>query len=336
MVRPFSLRDVFFVQNLDRDKVRFDLPAGWVHSRSSTHLALLAYFFRGGLGAETYVLKGREKATSLRGYAQVRRRRSRPEQDILCLAPSLDHDPDAALAWECLLHYACQSAGEQGIQRLYARVIGSAGEEEVLRGFDFHLYAHEDIFRLPAAASRPAAQVTEGVIRHRQAKDEWGLHQLYLECTPHGVQTAEGLISANSGMELGPAVPAASEEQFVLEAEGRICGYLRLLSGGEGCCLTLMASPEHEIRRRELLTWGIEALSRGRPRPIFCGVRQYDKGTQAILQEYGFEFLTTAALLAKTLAVRVREPVFRLVPALEKRVERAPTHTYEEYTAGKL
>jgi len=323
------------VQNLERDKVRFDLPAGWVHSRSSMHLALLAYFFRGDLGADTFVLKGREKAPSLRGYAQVCRRHSRPEQDILCLAPSLDHDPDAALAWECLLHYVCQFAGEQGVQRLYARVIGNAAAEEVLRGFDFHLYAHEDIFRLPAAASRPAAQVTEGVIRPRQAKDDWGLHQLYQECTPHTVQTAEGLISANGGMEFGPAVPAASEEQYVLEVADKICGYLRLLSGGEGCCLSLMVPSEHDIYRRGLLTWGIEALSRGRPRPIFCGIRQYDRGIQALLPDYGFEFLTTAALLTKTLAVRVKEPVFKLVPALEKRVETAPTHTYEEYTAGK-
>ncbi len=299
------------------------------------HLALLAYFFRGDLGADTYVLRGREKAPALRGYAQVCRRRARPEQDILCLAPSPNHDPDARLAWECLLHYICQSAGEQGVQRLYARVIEDVGAEEVLRGFDFHLYAHEDIFRLPAAAPRPAAQVIEGVIRPRQAKDDWELHQLYQECTPHPVQMAEGLISANGGMEFGPAVPAASEEQYVLEVEGRICGYLRLLSGGQGCCLTLMVPPEHDVHRRGLLTWGIEALSRGRPRPVFCGVRQYDKRMQSLLQDYGFEFMATAALLAKMLAVRVKEPVFKLVPALEQRVERAPTHTYEEYTAGK-
>ena len=84
------------------------------------------------------------------------KRPHRREADILFLAPGSDQLPDGLVAWETLLTYCVQSAGEQALRRLFANLPEDSREIDLLVALSFTVYANEDILvleRPPQAAS---------------------------------------------------------------------------------------------------------------------------------------------------------------------------------------
>jgi gentisate 1,2-dioxygenase len=59
-------------------------------------------------------------------------------------------------------------------------------------------------------------------------------------------------------------------------------------------------------------------------------VRQYQSSIQTVVEDKGFELASAHSLWVKHTTLRVREPKRKLVPALEKRAEVAPTISRSE------
>ncbi len=335
MTRPFSIQDIVLVQKLQDKGTRFDLPERLIRPRSPLQLALLSYLFHREWGADTCVLDGRGEQRSLRGFVQVRVRPGRSEWDIICLAPPLESGATALLTWECLLQYVCRIAGEQRVLRLFAKVPENASAVDVFRSLDFHPYTHEDIFRHESSMAFRDLQPPALPLRGWRSEDDWGLHHLYVQVTPANVQIAEGVSSSNAGRAFNPEGRRAGEEEYVMEADREIRGYLSLGIGSKGYSLRAVLHPSYLDRSEDLLRWGLAALRKRPARPVYCSVRQYEKAMEGPLRNQGFDVLAKQMLMVRQLAVRFKEPVHKLVSALEKRVETAPTHTCEEYVPKK-
>jgi hypothetical protein len=323
LVRPFGLRDVPLIWKLRSKESRLDLPQTLVSPHSSLQYALQAYLLHGEWGADTYVLDEYEGNSGvLPGFAQVRPRRGRAEWDIVALAPSLDLAPAAQQTWQQLLQYISLAAREQGILRIFGKAIHDSAAEEALRAVDMHVYAHEDVFRCDSStrfASLPQPDIELDPVR---PEDDWGLHHLYNQMTPSSVQLAEGYPSSETGHALNAWMHGAGAQEYVLRDAGGVHGYVSLLVGRKGYGVRVAIHSDYVQRAEGVLLWSLTTLSRYPAQPVYCTMREYEGGS-SLLRDYGFDLLTTQTLLVKQLAVRFKEALLRVVPALEQRVEPA-------------
>jgi hypothetical protein len=335
-LRSFGLQDIPLIWKLQSEESRLDLPEMLFSPRSSLHHAILGYLFRGEAGADTFVSDRHEgQGAPLSGFAQVRPRRGRAEWDILALAPSLELAPTARQTWVLLLQGIAAAAGEQGILRVFAKAVKGSAAEDLLRAADWRAYAHEDIFCCDSSARFAHLTRPEVILSPIRPEDDWGLHHLYIQITPSSVQLAEGYPASESGHALSAWLPrlgaGVAAQEYVLREEAEIYGYVCLFIGSKGYGLRVAVHPDHAGCAGSLLLWGLGGLATRPARPVYCVMRQYE-GSSSLLHDYGFDLFTTQALLVRQFAVRVKEALFRTSPALEQRVERVATHTFEEKT----
>jgi hypothetical protein len=87
--------------------------------------------------------------------------------------------------------------------------------------------------------------------------------------------------------------------------------------------LKLVLHPEISHQGETLLKEAMSFLADLPRRPVFCDVREYEGYLADGLERCGFRRVMTRLLLVRHTTVPIREPVRRLVPALD--VETAPT-----------
>lgn len=363
MITPFGLRHILLMRDLQSCSTIVDVNSILAEPVSPLRAALRGYFLGPASGIFTYVLQARDHQTVLRGFAQTRVHGA-DLWSVVCLAPALDNSPlgsrsageDAATIWYRLLLHLCIAAGEHGVQRLFARLLADGPAEEVFRQAGFAVYVHEQVF------TRLAAQGT-GKLSSRlhpvQNEDLWHIQKLYHKVTPRLVLQVEeaDATSGNCGpLELlfppgltrtkwsgraGLLSPSAlfrpqlyAEQGYALWGHnGEILGYLCILMGARGSWLRIMVCPGEQDRAAEMLDHALAVLAGSpverdagsAPRPVYCAVREYQGGMQALLEERGFVPFNNYSLLVKHTTVRIRQPLRKLTHALEKRAEIAPT-----------
>jgi hypothetical protein len=236
----------------------------------------------------------------------------------------LDVDKDAAAIWTRLINHAAAVAAQRGIQRVFSCANEDSPEMAALAGAGLNQYTREDIYRLPPD-SHPQVVAPSG-IRPEQSVDQWNINQLYRQVTPRLVRQAESPDGEMTGDRLCGPQGWGQGEGFCLEDRQGIAGYGYLRSGRVGHWLSVLVHPRAADHAGALLDYGLALLNYYPPYPVYCGVREYQGGIRAPLQDRGFTLFTSQCLLVRHLLVRVKEAARGLVPALEKRVE-APTTT---------
>ena len=181
----------------------------------------------------------------------------------------------------------------------------------------FHIYAHEDLFRLADSTSRSMTQAMRG-LRSRRAEDAWGLARLHHGVTPPVVQQAEGLSRAGQDAAICAPVLASGARGYVLEEDQEIVGYSEVRCGHRGAWVHFLLHPGADDMARSLIRGTLCALPRDR---VYCGLRDYQGGIGVALQGLGFEPFGRQALLVRYIAVFARRPVVALAPTLEKGAE---------------
>ncbi len=322
MIRPFVLRDSLLVRRLQRRGVQLDMDRALIHARSPLWLALTTPIPWQMNGVATYVLRSRLRDRKLEGFIQVQKRWGRAEASLTFLAPDLGAE-HAVEIWRRLLHHCCQKAGENGVQRLYASLPDDVEELGVFRDAGFSLYAREEIFRLkwPKASGDPPA----GGVRPAYEADAWQLKRLYAQHTPRLVQLAEGALGGDHEPPFLVSVEGANVQGYVAVEDQEIVGFVQVMSGRDGHLLRLWGDTMDSMRMARLLGWGIGVASQAPVRPVYCAVRDYQGGLQALLEENGFEYIGHRARLVKHIVRAERVPAANAVSALEPRTEAVTT-----------
>ncbi len=320
MIRPFGIGDVLLVNKLQKKGTRLGLEGALTRPYSPLSATLTAFLPSQAGGVSTFVCDGVERGRRLLGFAQMRERPGRPEGEVLYLSPALSSDEDASLIWARLLAYMCANAGERGLQRVFAATVEPGDEIGIFRQVGFTIYTREDVFRLERSPNHsPAA--SDASIRPRQARDNLGIKRLHAAIAPRLVQQAEDPTQEQESDWLNGWLTGDKDREYVLEEDAEITGYLRVSRGSAGHWLRILLHPNSYDRAEALIEHGLAAVRESTSTPVYCSVREYQGGLRVPLEEKGFQPFARQALLVKHTTVWVKEPLKKLVPVLEKRVE---------------
>lgn len=318
--RPFSVRDVLLVRELQDQGISLDLESFVLQPRAPLWKALLSQIPLNGYRVATYVLRSKHQP----GFVQVQQGREPTEGYLTYMAPALTWEDSASQTWRRLLETVCHRKGERGVQRIFAKLPAEAeAEADIFREVGFRVYTQERVFQLPQPAT---GGVSAGPVRLRrwQSRDAWGVHRLYCMNAPRFVQQAEHLPG-----EIGEAATSEwahgnQEEQYVWEQDGEIVAYVRLLAGEQGHWLHLLLHPDYGEYADAVLEHGVAHLTKYASHPVYCAVRTYETNLVGVLESVGFQEFQTRFLLVKQTTVQVRQKVFDFLTQVEG-VEPAPT-----------
>lgn len=338
MIASFGLRHIGLVRQLQNACTIVDLKSALLDEPvAPLRAALHGYFLKSRLGTFTYVLQAPDHDAGLRGFAQAKGHPSGLAWNLVCMAPALDcqaslpntQTEEVATVWYRLLLHLCIMAGERRVQRLFAWVPADSSAEEVFRQAGFAVYCHEQLFwHSPVDASSGKLSPRVNSLRPENQRD---VQKLYHKITPRLVLQAEELNNQCGDFLLYPSYLLGSEQGYALYGYcEEIEGYLHITAGLRGVCLRLLIRPEASDCATELLDHALAVISHYPSRPLYCTVRDYEGGLQAILEERGFALANTYSLLVKHTTVHVKEPARKLVPKLEKKAEIAPTVSRSE------
>lgn len=321
MIKPFGLRDVLLVRDLQRRSTILDLESALLGEYSSLRLALLAYLFHPGVGAFTCVLDSSGLKRCEKGFVQVRNKPGCPEWDVVYIAPALDEVGDALTIWYRLLTGISLIAAEEGILRVFARPVRDDMVEGVLGQAGFNVYAREMIYRI-GDSSVPTWRRGE---RWRSASedDREELGQLYRSVTPHLVQQAEGRHPQEGNGSLFGQLGFPGEEAYILSRD-RLDAYLRLRGGPKGYWIQLLLRDSGDSDMAEVVSEGLGLLTGRPPLPVYWAVRGYQGYLPALLRGKGFEPVATRSLMVKHTTARVKVKKHKLVSTLDKGIKVTP------------
>lgn len=320
MAGIFTPRHLFLVNRLQQQGVAFNLEESLTQPYYPLRAALTAYFTVGELGALTYVVRDNTGEVRMEGFIQLRERRSRPEADVLFIAPALTGNVDPGV-WHHLLTHACQQAGGRGVERLFACLPEGGGEVNLFSQVGFNVYTRGDIFCFAGGKPVEIVSLPDAAIRSCRTEDAIALQQLYATVAPRLVQQAENVTGQCRFCPPDVWPVADTRRGYVLEKNGEIVGCLTVRSGRIGHWLYVLLHPQLYDHADLLVAHGLAALRDAPLAPIYCSVREYQGGLRAVLEDLGFDLFVSRALMVKHTTARVADTVRKLVPALDKRAE---------------
>jgi hypothetical protein len=323
VVRRFNLADILLIRRLRGQEVHLDLETALLWSPAPLWVALTDFLPLDEARSSTFVERDSSTGRPLRGFVQAWDRADRASCDVICIAPSLERSPPITQMWRGLLEHLCLDKGEQGIQRIYAKLPEDEAGIDVFRQVGFGRYTRRHIFRLEQLP--PDLSPPEGMLlRPLKKGDAWGLGQLRNSLTPRLVQHAEGGIEGQRDFSgLLPWWKSRRTEEYVLEYGGEIQAYLRIVAGEKGHWLRVLIGPQATGKADRILSEGLLIVSAYPQRPVYFSIREYEAGLQGALGALGFQPCASEVHMVKHTTVRAGVPVSKLSPALEKHVETA-------------
>jgi hypothetical protein len=278
--------------------------------------AWLAFLTQQAMEQPTYVLYDAQDGEA---FIQVRYRPHQAAADVICLAPALGDDRQAAPAWTHLLNGAGIEAAGRGIQRIFANLPASGAEVDVFQQVGFTLYAEEDVFRL-TKEEQPANMDSPTLVLRAQRADDWpALQKLCVAITPQRVRQAEG------GIGLAAAWEKDCRRYVLPAAEGSdLAATLAVGLGGQVHWLRILVHPDAQHMAEDLVHWGLHVLAEQPSKAVYCNVRQYENGTREALTAAGFGLQFTRSLMVRPTVASIRTSVLEPLPALKSSAEPLP------------
>jgi hypothetical protein len=312
VIRPFDLRDIPLVRELEDKGAPLFTEAAVTGRTAPLRGAITAYFALGARGTPTFILRDREEGQHQHAFAQLRHIPGAEHARVSYIAPKPTATEIATTGWAALIERLIEAAGERGAQSLVAEAHEGGEEVTWLRNAGFAVYARQDVWRLVGARPATPAYQSDG-LRPRRSDDTWGVHLLYANTAPRLLQLAEPPPGEHTnGWRRG----------YVMQDKNEIIAYVELRHGPRGVWVKALLHPEADERAHELIASAL-ALSADRPShiPVYWGVRRYQDWLRGPLADFGFAPWSSQAVMLKQIAARVEQPEFGLLPALEKRPE---------------
>ncbi|MBI4318127.1 MAG: hypothetical protein HY675_06530 [Chloroflexi bacterium] len=241
--------------------------------------------------------------------------RSRFGSDIWDIDQLICLSHESGTIYRALLRHLTTAASEEGVQKIFLRVMAGSSAVEAARSTGFFQYAVERVYQLGSLATRVRSAAP--ALRPRRRADHHALFQLYCSVVPVVVRQVEGMTLQEwrwtEGWGMRPPMnwrmdlPRARRD-FVLEKDLALSAWLQVKPRFN--TIWSLLRPEEQAEVPGIIRYGLSQLASGKP--AYCTVREYQTFLEPVLQGEGFELIAEQALLARVLAVRVQEP--RLVP----------------------
>ncbi len=292
MIRAFGLGDIPLLRGLQQSSMPLAIEHVLTHPQVPLWIALTAPWPWAGRGIATYVLQEPDSA----GFVQLIKRASRPEADLLHIAPPLSKadgvGPSAEHLWRKLLAHCCHDAASHGLQRIFASIPDGGAEQTCLWDAGFSFYTRETIYRL--ALAPPAVNAPAG-FRDQLPQDSWALQRLYTRSTPRLVQQAEGAVSGDVGL---PSLSWWEPDRWqgvMWAPAGEVRAAAQAHIGRAGHWLRVWGASELTARElRGLVEQGLRLIALAQPdrerhsTPVYATVRDYETGLSGALTGFGF------------------------------------------------
>jgi hypothetical protein len=295
MIRPFTLRDIPLVHRLSEQGMVFHTESALTHDVRPLREALVNMLIGGQY--PTYVWRGDGDEEGAVGFAQLRQAEEESHANIICLGSTgKDEMLDEAI-WLPFLEQLTEEAGRQGVQSLIAEVSETGDELMMLRRAGFAVYTRQDVWACDS--DRMARTYGGGRLTFTTAvsSDEWDIHLLYANLVPRLIQLVE-------------PVPPPLEHSWVLRDEhADLVAFVHFNEGTAATWLRIFVHPEAQEDGEEI----IAAILRIKPptasQPLYCAVRRYQSWLQTPLEQLGFVFGGSQALMVKHTVQHARKHV---------------------------
>ena len=254
----------------------------------------LEQWFSFATGKHTWVSV---RGATIRGLISARRRAKRSAWEVEVL---IDADEDRRVI-SSLFSQMLAGVTRQGAERVFLRLSSDSGAVKAAREAGFFPYCRQTLYR---SRQKAMPEATELKLRARARGDLFGIYQLYNQAVPANVRAIEGATFREWQAALEPWGRRPAD--FLLEEEGVISGWVRLLSGGIARLQVLGGSRNVPIE--DLLSAGCLRLAGAGV--ILCLAPEYDAGLALTLERLAFRPAGDYVLMAK----RLLKPAEELVP----------------------
>jgi|GEM_PF-1202384 len=220
---------------------------------------------------------------------------------LILMSPGPDTD-ELVESWMYLAQEFAAYAASHGIHHIVAEPAEYGGEAEALYGAGFVPLIHQDVLKLATIGDDIAVDKLPG-LREATKADEPLIRILHMRSAPKITYQAE--ITSDLLRATTP-----SDEGWLLEHESEVVGYVCIREGRRGHGLQLMFRPKAEDMARPMLLHVLQRIRRRRRGPVYCTVRAYQSWLLPILDELGFNHITSTMLMVRHTAARVHSPVW--------------------------
>ncbi len=262
----------------------------------------LEQWFSFATGKHTWVSV---RGATIRGLISARRRAKRSVWEVEVLI-NADEDKGVCLS---LLTRMLAGVGKLGAERVFLRLSEDSALVDVTRQAGFFPYCRQTLY---AAEGLDPVDDPGVSLRPRAKGDAFGIFQLYGHAAPARVRAAEGATFREWQAALEPW--HGHPVELVLEEDGVITGWLRLLPAQPGRFLMIGRSQFHG---QDALVRAAAARLHG-CRSLLCLVPDYDTALARALSRLGFHpagrYLSLAKRLVKPAQEVIPERVRTAVP----------------------
>jgi hypothetical protein len=282
MIRSFDLRDLALVHRLSEQGVLLQAEVALTSSPHPLRSALV-HLLLGGQYA-TYVWKSGENNAA--AFAQLDWDSRLPSAQVVCLGAEAGHDPEIVdeTIWLPFLEQLVVEAGRKGVHNLVAEVSETGPELSLLRRAGFAVYTRQDIWRCdePQPGRRPQVK-----LRPPESVDEWDMQLLYVNIVPRLIQMVE------------PNPPIEPDHSWILREDGELVAFVHINDGAVADWMRLWIHPNAQVQADAIIEAALLQKPPTAQHPIYCCVRRYQSWLSGPLEQAGFGFWGSQAVMVK-------------------------------------
>ena len=328
--RPFSLGDALLLQRLRNVSTPLQIERILLESISPVRTALRSRFPWYRHSSFTYVLRQEENGLAREGLIQLRIRPHAHEADVTLLSPALDAPQGHPAIWQKLLTYSANNIFTKNVCRLFSDLPDQPLLVNTFRQAGFVPLTQVTIWRLDSAQLAPS----DSNVRPQRAADAPDLEQLYQRITPKPVQQLEMGMTPNSPEEdrIPPILANPHHvhmSRYVLDNDPGpgLAGAVQILWGRRSAWIRLWVDTNNPDphNARLLLNFALQRIDEApHVSRAYIGVRAYQTGLNAHLNDHGFAPFTDRMLMVRNILQWQRRTVDHRMPALEAVQEAVP------------
>jgi len=327
VIRPFGLRDLATIKQLEPLGLAFDLRRTLLDATVPSQAALWGYLTRSHLGALTCIHEDKQDRSQLKGFAQVWPGGDRCTWELAYLAPSLDYHQRVPEIWQRLLSHLLILGAQQGKRHIYARLAEDAEAETILRQAGFNVISREEVFVLSQEVS-PAPQ-PKG-LRPVTGDDLGPLQEFYGQVMPPVVQATQGFPAHWLASTQRHLWRAGAVNEFIWSEKGKVVAYLGLSGSARGAWLEVFVRPEYRGDVLPHIRYVLALSGCSATRPVYCPIPDHTVGLGWLLRTLGFSSYVRQVVLVAHNYGRVPVRQKMVVAGLERTVDvgRSVGHAY--------